>query len=72
LPVLTVDNVSPIEEPDKTFNCLVLEREEMLFKTLEKHIVSKQGFGENRIDVDDFISFSLRFRIEESSCWFCF
>lgn len=57
----TVKNVSPIEEPDKTLIAW-LEREEMLFKTLEKHIVSKkleQGFGENRIDVDDFISFSL-------------
>lgn len=57
----TVDNVSPIEEPDKTLIAW-LEREEMLFKTLEKHIVSKkleQGFGENRIDVEDFISFSL-------------
>jgi hypothetical protein len=57
----TVDNVSPIEEPDKTL-ITWLEREEMLFKTLEKHLVSKkleQGFGENKIDVDDFISFSL-------------
>lgn len=57
----TVDNVSPIEEPDKALIAW-LEREEMLFKTLEKHIVSKkleQGFGENRTDVDDFISFSL-------------
>lgn len=57
----TIDNVSPIEEPDKTLIAW-LEREEMLFKTLEKHIVSKklqQGFGENRIDVDNFISFSL-------------
>lgn len=57
----TVNNVSPIEEPDKTLIAW-LEREEILFKTLEKHIVSKKlekGFGENRIDVDDFISFSL-------------
>ncbi|MFC4475603.1 type II restriction endonuclease [Flavobacterium chungangensis] len=57
----TVDNVSPFEEPDKTL-ITWLEREEMLFKTLEKHIVSKkleQGFGENKTDVDDFISFSL-------------
>lgn len=57
----TVENVSPIEEPDKTLIAW-LEREEILFKTLEKHIVSKkleQGFGENKIDVDDFISFSL-------------
>ncbi|KOP40082.1 restriction endonuclease [Flavobacterium sp. WLB] len=57
----TVNNVSPIEEPDKTLIAW-LEREEILFKTLEKHIVSKkleQGFGENKIDVDDFISFSL-------------
>jgi hypothetical protein len=40
----------------------------MLFKTLEKHIVSKkkkleQGF-ENRIDVDDFISFRAGFAFE--------
>ncbi|WP_264535959.1 type II restriction endonuclease [Flavobacterium sp. N1736] len=57
----TVNNVSPFEEPDKTLIAW-LEREEILFKTLEKHIVSKkleQGFGENKIDVDDFISFSL-------------
>ncbi|WP_281637052.1 type II restriction endonuclease [Flavobacterium marginilacus] len=57
----TINNVSPIEEPDKTLIAW-LEREEMLFKTLEKHIVSKkleQGFGENKVDVDDFISFSL-------------
>ncbi len=57
----TVNNVSPIEEPDKTLIAW-LEREEILFKTLEKHIVSQKlekGFGENKIDVDDFISFSL-------------
>jgi hypothetical protein len=59
--------MSPIEEPDKTLIAW-LEREEMLFKTLEKHIVSKkkkleQGF-ENRIDVDDFISFRAGFAFE--------
>ncbi|MCB0431358.1 MAG: restriction endonuclease [Flavobacteriales bacterium] len=57
----TLTDVSPIEEPDDTLMAW-LEREELLFKTLEKHIVAKklqQGFGAQGTDVDEFISFSL-------------
>lgn len=57
----TIKEVSPIEEPDKTL-LMWMEREELLFRTLEKHIVEqklKEGFGSDGIDVDDFISFSL-------------
>ena len=54
-------DVSPIEEPDKTLIAW-LEREELLFRTLEKHIVSKrlkEGFGEDGLDVDAFVKYSL-------------
>ncbi len=54
----TVEDVSAVEEPDKTLIAW-LEREELLFKTLEKHIVSQrleQGFAG---DVDDFVRYSL-------------
>jgi len=57
----TLTDVSPKEEPDNTLIAW-LEREELLFKTLEKHIVSlklQQGFGAQGTDVDEFISFSL-------------
>lgn len=57
----TLKDVSPIDEPDKTILAW-LEREELLFKTLEKHLVAdklQQGFGESGTDVDEFISFSL-------------
>jgi hypothetical protein len=57
----TLTDISPVDEPDKTI-LLWMEREEVLFKTLEKHLVEeklKSGFGSNGIDVDDFISFSL-------------
>ena len=54
----TIKDVSPNEEPDKTL-VTWMEREELLFKTLEKHLVQKKlnkGFGN---DVEDFINFSL-------------
>lgn len=57
----TLTDVSPTEEPDNTLMAW-LEREELLFKTLEKHIVAlklQQGFGEQGTDMDEFISFSL-------------
>lgn len=57
----TIKDVSPLEEPDKTLLSW-MEREEILFKTLEKYLVEeklKKGFGVNGNDVDDFISFSL-------------
>lgn len=57
----TLSDVSVFEDPD---NALLkwMEREEVLFKTLEKHIVEdklKKGFGKSGSDVDEFISFSL-------------
>jgi len=57
----TVKNVSPFEAPDETLIAW-LEREEMLFRTLEAVIVKdrlKSGFGNDGTDVDEFISFSL-------------
>ncbi len=57
----TVKDVSPIEEPDESL-VKWLEREELLFKTLEKHIVSKrlsEGFGADGRDVDEFVKYSL-------------
>lgn len=55
------NDVSPIEEPDKTIVAW-LEREELLFKTLERHLVSERlakGFGIDGKDVDEFVQFSL-------------
>jgi hypothetical protein len=57
----TVKGVSPVEEPDITLMAW-LEREELLFKTLEKVIVKEQlkkGFGEDGTDVEEFIKLSL-------------
>lgn len=53
----SLPEVSSLDNPDKAL-VYWIEREEMLFRTLERHIVSKQldqGFE----DVDDFISYSL-------------
>jgi hypothetical protein len=52
---------SSIDSPDEAL-LIWLEREEMLFKTLERHLVQQKlhkGFGKKGTDVDDFISFSL-------------
>jgi len=57
----TLSDVSPVEQPDHSL-LQWLEREELLFKTLEKHIVAEElekGFGETGSDVDEFISYSL-------------
>ncbi|MFP5436578.1 MAG: type II restriction endonuclease [Bacteroidia bacterium] len=57
----TVKHVSPIEAPDETL-ITWLEREELLFKTLEKVIIKEslqKGFGKDGTDVDEFIRFSL-------------
>ena len=54
-------DVSAIEEPDTTL-IKWLEQEELLFKTMEKHFVSKklsEGFGSTGVDVDEFVSYSL-------------
>ena len=58
---MVTKDVSPIDEPDSTL-LMWLEMEELLFKTLEKHIVGKKIENElirGDINVDDFISFSL-------------
>jgi len=57
----TIKDVSPIEAPDETL-IKWMEREELLFKTFERHLVSsklKGGFGTDEPDVDKFVSFSL-------------
>lgn len=57
----TLAEVSPVEQPDAALISW-LEREESLFKTLEKYFVEqklKAGFGNDGKDVDEFISFSL-------------
>lgn len=57
----TVKYVSPVEEPDETLMAW-LEREELLFRTLEKVIVKEQlvkGFGVDGTDVEEFIKLSL-------------
>ncbi|MCH8529562.1 MAG: hypothetical protein LAT65_01795 [Saccharospirillum sp.] len=55
------DDLGPVEEPDTTLMALI-EREEVLFKQLERYIVSEY-LAENASgwsnDVDAFISFSL-------------
>lgn len=58
----TLNNyIDPVSNPDSSLLNL-LEREELLFKTLEKKIVQerlKKGFGEDGSEVDSFVSFSL-------------
>jgi len=57
----TVEGVDPLADPD-TALMTWLNREEMLFKALERVIVKKRlqkGFGKDNSDVDEFIAFSL-------------
>jgi hypothetical protein len=57
----TIKDVDPFSKPDETL-LTWMDREEMLFKTLERYIVEdklKKGFGKKGTDVDDFIHFSL-------------
>lgn len=54
----TIPDIRPLENPDVAL-LAYMEREEILFKTLEKHIIAERlnsGFNDN---VDSFISFSL-------------
>ena len=54
----TVEDVDPAEDPDAAVMAW-MEREEVLFRTLEKHIIAERltrGFHE---DVDGFLEFSL-------------
>ncbi|MEP0712279.1 type II restriction endonuclease [Algoriphagus sp.] len=55
------DQVSAIEAPDEALISWMMW-EEKLFRTFEKHSVQEKlrtGFGQDGLDVDDFISFSL-------------
>ena len=57
----TLKDASPTESPDETL-LIWLDREERLFKTLEKYIVQKKlkkGFGDDGTDVDEFVQYSL-------------
>jgi hypothetical protein len=57
----TLPEVSVADGPDEAI-AKWMEREETLFKTLERHIVGeriKRGFGRNGDDVDDFLRCSL-------------
>lgn len=54
----TLKDVSPLEDPDTVFMAWI-EREEILFRTLEKYLIGERlskGFDD---DVEGFISFSL-------------
>ena len=54
----TVSGANPTEEPDQTLMAW-MEREEILFRTMEKHTISERlkiGFED---DVDGFLTFSL-------------
>lgn len=53
----TIPDVNSLNDPDKAIMKWI-EHEEMLFRTLERHIVSKQ-LEEGFDDVDNFISYSL-------------
>jgi len=53
--------VSAIDDPDLAL-ILWMQQEEKLFKVLEKYLVEeklKKGFGNDGVDVDDFINYSL-------------
>lgn len=60
----TLKNVVPQDSPDMAL-MFWMEREEVLFRTLERHLIADRlakGFGAaegNEIDVDGFVSFSL-------------
>lgn len=59
----TLQDVDPREDPDAALMAW-MEREEILFRTLERYLIGarlSQGFGGNEvdIDVDGFMSFSL-------------
>lgn len=58
----TVKDADPVDDPDGTL-IRWYDRETMLFKIMEKHIIKKrliQGFvGEDGVDVDGFLKFSL-------------
>ncbi len=60
----TLSEVNPLDNPDEALIAW-MEREEVLFRTLERHLISEKltkGFSvssEGKVDVDEFVSFSL-------------
>lgn len=57
----TLDGVDPREDPDAALMAW-MEREEILFRTLERHLIAErlsQGFGGEHHDIEEFMSFSL-------------
>jgi len=55
------NDVGELEDPDGALMAW-MEQEEIMFRTIERHIVTlrlKEGFGKDSPDVDAFISFSL-------------
>ena len=59
---MTVNTVSAVESPDEAL-LEWIDREELLFRTMEKHLIARRlalGFvNSNEVDVGAFISFSL-------------
>ena len=57
----TLDIIPVIDDPDEAL-LLSFDREELLFKIFERYLVierMKKGFGDDGLDVDQFITFSL-------------
>lgn len=57
----TLPDMEPREDPDAALIAW-MEREEVLFRTLERHLIGERlsrGFGGEEVDIDGFISFSL-------------
>lgn len=54
----TVENADPVQDPDGAVMAW-MEREEVLFRTLEKHIIAERLSRGFKDDVDGFLEFSL-------------
>jgi len=54
----TLDDINAVEDPDLTLMSW-LEREEILFRTLEKYIIAERVSAGFQHDVDSFLTFSL-------------
>ena len=57
----TLEDVDPREDPDAALMAW-MEREEILFRTLERHLIGErlsQGFVGKEVDIDGFMGFSL-------------
>lgn len=58
----TLINIEPVENPDEAL-LLLVNREESLFRALEKHLIAERlakGFvSDDKVDVDGFVAYSL-------------